>query len=184
MAQNIFHRNYMINLKIKTLLLVLATCLLPLTYLLAEANLVLNGSGKREATIFKVDVYEAKLYLEAKSNNPSEIINSTQQKKLDLFFYRKVSRDQINDAWKEGFEKNSTITPDLQTKLHNLQQVMQDLDKNDHLTFHWSGEDVHVSLNNKLLITISGPDFQKAMLSIWLGANPPNKGLKQGLLGS
>ena len=30
---------------------------------------------------------------------------------------------------------------------------------------------------------IEGDDFAKAFLSIWLGPNPPNAGLKAGLLG-
>jgi hypothetical protein len=31
--------------------------------------------------------------------------------------------------------------------------------------------------------TIEGDDFAKALLSIWLGAHPPNAELKAGLLG-
>jgi hypothetical protein len=31
--------------------------------------------------------------------------------------------------------------------------------------------------------TVEGDDFAKALLSIWLGARPPNANLKAGLLG-
>jgi hypothetical protein len=31
--------------------------------------------------------------------------------------------------------------------------------------------------------TLAGDDFSRALLSIWLGASPPNPELKSGLLG-
>ncbi len=153
-------------------------------YLLAEPSLVLNGTGKRQATIFRVNVYEAKLYLENKSHNPEDIINSKQDKKLVLFFLRDVSKSQINEAWQDGFERNSAFTIKLQNKLAHLQSMMSDVKKNDQLTFYWNNSAVQILLNNNLVTTIEGNDFQKALMLNWLGETPPNQSLKEGLLGN
>ncbi len=70
-------------------------------------SLVLNGLGVREATIFKVDVYVAGLYLRQRSSDPSQILKTDESKVLDMVFVHDVSRDQMVDAWREGFEKKA-----------------------------------------------------------------------------
>lgn len=45
------------------------------------------------------------------------------------------------------------------------------------------GAGVEVNVNGTVKGTVEGDDFAKAFLSIWLGAAPPNPGLKTGLLG-
>jgi len=52
------------------------------------------------------------------------------------------------------------------------------------LTFtHKPGAGIQVNVNGTVKGTIKGDDFARAFLSIWLGANPPNPGIKSGLLG-
>src|SRR5438093_2013193 len=70
--------------------------------------LVLNGMGLREATLLKVDVYVAGLYLEKKSSDPGEIIRSEQAKRLAMKFVRAVARKDLVKAWSEGFEKSAS----------------------------------------------------------------------------
>jgi hypothetical protein len=45
------------------------------------------------------------------------------------------------------------------------------------------GAGVQVSVGGTVKGTIQGDDFGKALLSIWLGAEPPNPEIKTGLLG-
>ena len=53
-----------------------------------------------------------------------------------------------------------------------------------HLIFtHKPGAGIQVDVNGTVKGTIPGDDFARAFLSIWLGAHPPNAGLKAGLLG-
>jgi hypothetical protein len=42
---------------------------------------------------------------------------------------------------------------------------------------------VTVSIKGKDAAVIRGDDFQRVLFSIWLGANPPNVSLREGLLG-
>jgi hypothetical protein len=147
-------------------------------------TLVLNGMGLREATILKVSVYVAGLYLENKSQDADAILKSNQVKKIDLHFLRDVKADQLRDAWKEGFDKNCpkpcTV---LQERLATLNSYMSDMKNGDAMSFTFLPGRVDVAVKGKTMGSISGDDFAKVLLSIWLGPSPPNKALKLGMLG-
>ena len=48
---------------------------------------------------------------------------------------------------------------------------------------HTPGAGIQVAVNGTVQGMITGDDVATAFLSIWLGAHPPNAGLKSGLLG-
>lgn len=148
-------------------------------------NLVLNGLGIREATVFNVDVYVAGLYLESKSSDGAAIAKSTQKRRLVLHFVREVDRGDIVKAWSEGFEKNAGGNKAaLQARIDRLNGWMSDMAKGQTLSFTYeSGKGVEVNVKGQKKGTVEGDDFAEAFFLIWLGANPPNAGLKSGLLG-
>lgn len=151
----------------------------------AGKTLVLNGMGIRKATFLKVKVYVAGLYLEARSKDAATIIRSTQQKRLVLQFTRDVTRDQITEAWTEGFTKNAgKALPSLKPRIAQLNGWMPNLRERDSLTFTYvPATGVEVRVNGAVKGTIPGDDFARALWSIWLGNEPPNEDLKTGLLG-
>ena len=51
------------------------------------------------------------------------------------------------------------------------------------MTIDFIGNKVVTKVNNKTLSEISGKNFSDALLKIWLGKKPPNKSLKEGMLG-
>jgi hypothetical protein len=147
--------------------------------------LVLNGLGLREATVLMVDVYVAGLYLESKSSDPVAILSSERPKRLVMSFVRSVGKEKLADAWTEGFQKNAgadaaEVAPGLAT----LNAAMADVKKGDviALTYVPAGGTT-VSIKGHDVATIPGAAFQKVLFSIWLGANPPNVPLREGLLG-
>jgi hypothetical protein len=148
-------------------------------------KLVLNGLGVREATIFNVDVYVAGLYLRQSSSDPSQILKADEPKVLHLVFVHDVSRDQMVEAWREGFEKNArSHLAALAPRITQLGTWMADRKKGGTLTFSYlPGEGVEVRMDGAVKGTLAGDDFAEALFSIWLGREPPNKGLKTGLLG-
>lgn len=132
-----------------------------------------------------VDVYVAGLYLEKRSKDPAAILKSKESKHLVLHFVREVERDDIVEAWSDGFEKNvgKKRLDKLQKRIDKLNSWMSDIAEDQELAFtivHDKGVTVKVAGATKG--TIEGNDFSRAFLSIWLGA-PPNEGLKNGLLG-
>jgi hypothetical protein len=147
-------------------------------------TLALNGLGLREATVMNIDVYVAGLYLENKSSDPAAILESQQVKRLDLVFVRDVDREDIVDAWKDGFKKNGADLAAMGPRIGTLNAWMTDIKEKDSLVFLMEPQKgLTVTVKGRVKGTIPGDDFSKAFLAIWLGPSPPNKGLKTGLLG-
>jgi hypothetical protein len=147
--------------------------------------LSLNGLGLRKATIFKVKVYVAALYLPQPSNSADAILSSNPPAQLILHFVRDVGAGDIRKAWDEGFAKSAAgRLPDLKDRIASLDAWMQDVKTGQRLTFTFKpGDGVEVNLNGVAKGAIKGDDFARALLSIWLGDEPPNPDIKTGLLG-
>lgn len=147
------------------------------------ATLVLNGLGLRQATIMKVNVYVAALYVAQKSADANAILASNTPKELILQSLRDVGGADLSKGWQEGFDNNAKDQlPALKERIEKLKGLMAD--GGQWLTFVAKpGTGVEVNVNGTVKGTIEGDDFSKAFLSIWLGATPPNPGLKTGLLG-
>lgn len=156
---------------------------MPDTFDLGGNELVLNGLGLREATFLKVNVYVAGLYLPRKTADAAVILEQDEPAALHMKFVRKVGRDDLTEAWTEGFEKNGA-GPELEERIARLNGWMTDLSKGDEMRFEYlPGEGVDVTVKGESKGRIEGADFARALWSIWLGPNPPNPGLKKGLLG-
>lgn len=148
-----------------------------------DATLALNGLGLREATFLKVDVYVAGLYLPARTSDAEAILGSDDAKVLHMHFVRKVGRDDITEAWVEGFEKNAGDLAPLRDRLDTLNGYMQDMTKGDTIRFTWDGSATTVAVNGADKGSIDGADFARGLFSVFVGPEPPNPGLKTGLLG-
>lgn len=150
-----------------------------------DKTLVLNGMGIREATIFKVDVYVAGLYLEHKSSDPSAIIRSNEAKRLVMHFVHDAGRDDITEAWTEGFEQNAPGDASrLKTRVARLNRYMSSMKDGQEMVFTYvPGRGTQVVVNGQIRGVIPGEDFAQGLFSVWLGSHPPNAGLKKGLLG-
>lgn len=147
------------------------------------ASLGLNGMGIREATMFNVDVYVAGLYVESRSRSPSRILGADAPTRLVLHFVREVDKSDITDAFTEGFESSGKAGA-LRGKIRKLNSWMSAVDEGDEMVFSYlPGKGLHVRVKGRTRGTIAGADFAKAFFGIWLGSNPPNSGLKRGLLG-
>ena len=151
----------------------------------AGSPLKLNGLGLRQATIMRINVYVAALYVANTSADANAILASNTPKALVLHFVRDVGGTDLNKALEEGFATNAKDRlPALKERIGKLKGWMADMKTGQRLTFtHKPGAGVEVDVNGTVKGTIEGDDFATAFLSIWLGAQPPNPGLKAGLLG-
>ncbi len=61
--------------------------------------------GLRQATMFKVNVYVAALYVAKPSSDPTAILGSGAPSELILQFVRDVGADDLRKAWDEGFAR-------------------------------------------------------------------------------
>lgn len=146
-------------------------------------ELVLNGLGLREATFLKVDVYVAGLYLTQESSDADAILAANEPKRIALHFVRKVKKSKIAEAWDEGFAKTDPGGIHKQA-LSRLNGMMVDFDEGDRMSFtHRPGTGVEVSVNGSSKGVLEGDAVARALWAIWLGPEPPNEGLKTGMLG-
>jgi hypothetical protein len=158
---------------------------MPDTVTVGDKTLKLNGMGLREATMLKVDVYVAGLYLENLSSDPAKIVASTEPKMIVLRFKRNVGHDDIVKAWHEGFAKNATVAIErIQPLIDQLDTWTPSFSKGDTLAFVFTpGRGVAIDINGTRKGFLSGENFERSLLSIWLGPKPPTGSLKSGMLG-
>ncbi|MCC7538375.1 MAG: chalcone isomerase family protein [Deltaproteobacteria bacterium] len=146
-------------------------------------RLVLNGMGVREATALQVNVYVAGLYVESRSRDGNAIASSDTRRRLVLHFVRDVSRADIVGAFNEGFGHSGQAGA-LRAQIRQLTGWMADMHEGEKLTFTYvPSTGLTVQVGRRTRGTIAGAAFAQAFFGIWLGAHPPNAGLRTGLLG-
>jgi len=160
---------------------------LPASVKVGESNLSLNGAGIRKKVFFKL--YTAGLYTASKSSDGAALASSDAPIGIRLQITSgMVSSDNMSEAISEGFKKSTGgNTAPLQAKIDKFITTF----KQDPITegnvfelFYVPGKGVETYKNGKLLTTIEGQDFRKALFGIWLGSDPVDADLKKGLLGS
>jgi hypothetical protein len=148
-------------------------------------ELTLNGLGIRKATFLKVNVYVGALYVTSPTHEPRTLIDPATPAQLVLHFVRNVGVSDLRKAWEEGFERAAKDQLALlNARIAMLNSWMSDMKTGQRLVFtRKPGTGVQVDVNGAVKGTITGDDFSRALLSIWLGPEPPNAELKSGLLG-
>jgi hypothetical protein len=149
------------------------------------STLMLNGKGTR--VVFFMKVYEGSLYLESKSSDADEIINSTSPMALRIDVTSEmVTADAMKKALSEGLEKstNNNTGPILNEIEQLSSSFNSDVSSGDFYEFIYIPElGTHVLKNSELVEIIPGFDFKKAFFGIFLSNNPIQKNLKKAMLG-
>ena len=148
-------------------------------------TLTLNGLGIRKATFFRIKVYVGALYLAHPSADAAAILGTDQPSEIVLHFLWHVTTGELRDAWREGFKASAPQElPALRARIAQLNGWMHGVGSGQSMTFvHRSGQGIEYLLNGVPQGSIAGADFARAFLGIWLGAHPPGRALKAGLLG-
>ena len=149
-------------------------------------TLVLNGAGLREK--LWVDVYVGSLYLIKKTDNVAEILSAPHASRIQMdFVYKEVAKKKLLKAWKDGFSKNQSkeTMAALQDRIDQFYSYFDQnvVAKDQYILDYIPGKGTTVTKNNKVLGLIPGEDFKNALIEIWLGNFPADKGLKLGMLG-
>lgn len=156
---------------------------LPETVSVAGETLQLNGYGLR--TKFFLKIYLGSLYTGSKATTTTQVLDQPSAKMIRMnFIYNKVDRGKIVDAFAEGFAKNSS-----QLKNDPALQQFLDLFKTDFV----AGDQVDLEVaadgtvtathNMSKLGNIASKKLGNAVLLIYLGEQPADDDLKQGMLG-
>ena len=164
----------------------LAGVTLPDTTTVNDSTLKLNGMGVRTKTMLKVKVYVAGLYLATPNHDAAAIIAADEAKQVVMhFLYKKVEKDKLTEAWREGFANNSAAAlPALKARLDEFCAVWPDMASGEQAVITYiPGTGTRLELKGKEAGVIPGKDFADAMFAVWLGTKPADAGLKKGVLG-
>jgi hypothetical protein len=154
----------------------------PDTISVQSETLVLNGFGPRFATMAKIRVYVAGLYVRTQTSDAGELIRSEGPKQLLMKFQRDVSAEQSRDAWQKGLEKARKSYPNISDRLPQLMDAMSNMKKGEEMAYVFSGEQVEIVVRGESKAVIMGRDFIEALFTVWL-KYPPNPEFAKGLLG-
>ncbi len=101
-------------------------------------------------------------------------------------FLTNVDKKKIRDAWDDGMRKNMSTQEfsNVKEALAKLKNATPNLRKDDHLSFTMNKSNFIMHYNNKEVLRMDNEHISKSFLKIFLGNNPPNEELKQGLLGN
>jgi len=158
---------------------------LPDQVTLEGKTLKLNGAGIRAAKILLTfNVYAAGLYLENQIHDADAIASSDQLKSIQMVFMRDVSGKQMADAFQEGFEKNCVAgCAELKPYIGKLQGLLKDMKKGETMAYHFLPNGVELVIRGQKAGTIGDKAFTRQLIRCWIGKNPPNPELKEGLVG-
>ncbi len=149
-------------------------------------ELVLNGGGIRKKAFFKL--YSAGLYLKSKSGDASSIINADETMAIKMEITSKlVSSDRMKSAVNDGFDAAMNgDTSSLSSEIDKFIGFFSDeiVKGNIFDITYQKGRGAVIYKNGKELGVISGMAFKKALFAIWLGSDPADDNLKEGMLGS
>ncbi len=151
-----------------------------------KKTLILNGGGLREK--FWIDLYVGGLYLPEKMNNATRIMAANQTQAIKLVIVSSlITSEKMEEAVEEGFEKSTNNnTKPLRSKIDKFKSFFgkEPITKGDIFDIVYvPGKGVVVYKNNKMLGVVEGMEFKKALFGIWLGEDPADEDLKEGMLG-
>ena len=148
-------------------------------------TLLLNGAGVRKKVVVKV--YVGALYLQQKKGEPRAILDDAGPKRMVMhFLYKEVGAEKLADAWSDGFHGNQGAErmQGLKERLEQFNALFPTVRRGDRIEIDLLPDrGTVVRLNGKELGSVPGTDFSRALLEVWLGAKPADKGLKKALLG-
>lgn len=156
---------------------------LPETVSIAGETLKLNGYGLRKKFFLKV--YLGSLYTGAKATSTAQVLAQPGTKLIRMnFIYHKVDRNKITGAFAEGFEKNSPQLKNDPALLQFLNLFTADFVAGDQVDLILSADGMlSATHNNHTLGSVTSNQLINAVLLIYLGDQPADDDLKQGMLG-
>jgi hypothetical protein len=147
--------------------------------------LVLNGAGYRKK--FFIKVYIGALYLALATQQAEAVLDAGTARVMRLYFLRDVGQDQFETAWNDGIAPNHSVAEmqALRARIEQLSALIGSVREHDVLRIEMRPHgETEVWVNDKLRGNIGGADFQRAVLTAWLGAKPVDANLKRAVLGA
>ncbi len=157
---------------------------LPQRVELAGEQLQLNGAGLRQRLVFRV--YVGSLYLPQRSSNIEQVLAMSGPKRIQLNLLRNVDQATLAEAIRDGFANNLSAIEQRRfaNEIRQFAAMFDQGRQGDEVRIDFiPGTGVQVWHAGRDRGVIAGDEFHRAVLRIWLGEQPADERLKQGMLG-
>ena len=154
------------------------------TYTAGKEKLLMNGGGTREK--YFMDMYVAALYLTEKNKDAASIVAANSPMAIRLCIVSGlITSSRMIEAVDEGFKKSTDGHPEkFKDQITKFKQAFsEEIKKSDVFDIVYVNEKIMLYKNGKQKAEIEGSDFKKAVFGIWLGSEPADSDLKEGMLG-
>lgn len=149
-------------------------------------ELALNGAGLREKLWY--DLYVGALYTTKKVNSGNALLAEDAPMAITLDITdENVTQEAMKDAVMDGFDdscsskERKAIKNEINTFIGFFKDAIVEGDQ--FVIAYLPSKGTIVSKNGKSLGTIKGNAFKKGLFGIWLGDDPADADLKEGMLG-
>ncbi|MFD0962940.1 chalcone isomerase family protein [Pseudofulvibacter geojedonensis] len=147
-----------------------------------EKELSLNGAGLREKLWF--DLYVGMLYVTNKSKSADALINSDNPMAIKLHITdSKVTQEKMVKAVNEGFENSSHGKATKAQIAKFISFFSEKIAEGTIFDIVYMDGKTTVYRNGTKKGSVEGLEFKKALYAIWLGNDPADEDLKEGMLG-
>ncbi|MEO7322795.1 MAG: chalcone isomerase family protein [Burkholderiales bacterium] len=150
-------------------------------------DLKLNGAGVRTRMFMKI--YVGALYLEQKASAADAVLADKGVKRMALHIMRDLKADVFSNALQDGMKANNSTAElaKIDDKIKEFNAIVTgaggvkkgDVVQLDYLPV--AGTRIVINGDNKG--AVSGEEFYRALIKIWLGEKPIDSDLKKSLLG-
>jgi len=153
-------------------------------YQAGPVTMSLQGVGT--AKFFRaITVYVAALYL-GPGARPEQVLQDI-PKRLELSYFRSIEAGDIARAAEKNLSDNVTQATirTLRPRIDQMHRLYENVKPGDRYGLTYvPGVGTELALNGQRKGIVEGADFAAAYFSIWLGPDPINQPLKDGLLNS
>lgn len=150
-------------------------------------HLQLNGAALRtKAALF--NVYVIGLYTASPTRDAASVVDSTQPRRLLLVMKRGLDASTLNEAFHDGLAANTppAALKELQPQIAELDRAFASvgrLRENDQVQLDFDGEGrTRIRFDGQDKGSIGNKALAAALLRVWLGPQPVQDSVKQGLL--
>ena len=146
----------------------------------------LNGVGVRTATIFRIHVYLAALYVEHPSHDSNAIEAPNEIKTLFLEFLRSASKERVQNSIRQSEAAYCKATRCPASDAQDIEQFVAKfpaVKRGDYVTYVFSPDGLRVLMNNIPLVSFNNPDFARRFLDSFIGPHATVPALRNALLG-
>ncbi|WP_406672618.1 chalcone isomerase family protein, partial [Natronospira sp.] len=157
---------------------------LPVAVEVGDHLLELNGTGIRRA--FFRNFYVGALYLPEPMSSTAEIISRHGASRISLNFIRDVSLSRMQGALDDGFEDNTPAEAraELADEIEQFKSFFTPPKEGDRINIDYDPDrGTIVTVNGEEQGVVEGAEFNLAVLRIFLGENPADSNLRDGMLG-